>query len=145
MLVMQSRRNLKHHGKNIRCLTRAQVTLLSPTLFSATVIYPLDNIIASILDLRSGENPVPLEIDPPAFPDGSRFKLPIAIMASNRPSYLLRMLLGMQKVHGLDTSMMTVFIDGFWPEPASITRLLGVNLEQHAGVSRRNARICQVQ
>ncbi|XP_058945589.1 protein O-linked-mannose beta-1,2-N-acetylglucosaminyltransferase 1 [Pocillopora verrucosa] len=89
------------------------------------------------------ENPVPLEIDPPAFPDGSRFKLPIAIMASNRPSYLLRMLLGMQKVHGLDTSMMTVFIDGFWPEPASITRLLGVNLEQHAGVSRRNARICQ--
>lgn len=39
--------------------------------------------------------------------------------------------------------MITVFIDGFWPEPASVTRLLGVKLEQHAGVSRRNARIGQ--
>ena len=66
-------------------------------------------------------------------------------MASKRPSYLLRMLLGLQKVEGLDPSMMTVFIDGFWPEPASVTRLLGVKLEQHAGVSRLNARIGQVK
>ena len=65
-------------------------------------------------------------------------------MASNRPSYLLRMLLGLQKVEGLDPSMITVFIDGFWSEPASVTRLLGVKLEQHAGVSRLNARIAQV-
>ena len=65
-------------------------------------------------------------------------------MASNRPSYLLRMLLGLQKVEGLDPSMITVFIDGFWSEPASVTRLLGVKLEQHAGVSRLNARIGQV-
>ncbi len=85
-----------------------------------------------------------MDLDPPPFPDGSRFQIPIAIMASNRPSYLLRMLLGLQKVEGLDPSMMTVFIDGFWPEPASVTRLLGVKLEQHAGVSRLNARIGQV-
>ena len=66
-------------------------------------------------------------------------------MASHRPSYLLRMLLGLQKVEGLDPSMITVFVDGFWPEPASVTRLLGVKLEQHAGVSRLNARIGQVR
>ena len=91
-----------------------------------------------------GEDPVSIELNPPSFLDGSRFNLPIAVMASNRPSYLLRMLLGLQKVEGLDPSMITVFIDGFWSEPASVTRLLGVKLEQHAGVSRLNARIAQV-
>ena len=60
-----------------------------------------------------GEDPVSIELNPPPFLDGSRFKLPIAVMASNRPSYLLRMLLGLQKVEGLDPSMVTVFIDGF--------------------------------
>ena len=54
------------------------------------------------------------------------------------------MLLGLQKVEGLDPSMITVFIDGFWSEPGSVTRLIGVKLEQHAGVSRLNARIGQV-
>ena len=92
----------------------------------------------------SGEDPVSIELNPPPFLDGSRFQLPIAVMASNRPSYLLRMLLGLQKVEGLDPSMITVFIDGFWSEPASVTKLIGVKLEQHAGVSRLNARIGQV-
>ena len=99
-----------------------------------------DNSSFSIL----GEDPVSIELNPPPFLDGSRFQLPIAVMASNRPSYLLRMLLGLQKVEGLDPSMITVFIDGFWSEPASVTKLLGVKLEQHAGVSRLNARIAQV-
>lgn len=94
-------------------------------------------------DVCRCEDPVSIELNPPPFLDGSRFQLPIAVMASNRPSYLLRMLLGLQKVEGLDPSMITVFIDGFWPEPASVTRLLGVKLEQHAGVSRLNARIGQ--
>jgi len=94
-------------------------------------------------DVCKCEDPVSIELNPPPFLDGSRFKLPIAVMASNRPSYLLRMLLGLQKVEGLDPSMITVFIDGFWPEPASVTRLVGVKLEQHAGVSRLNARIAQ--
>ena len=85
-----------------------------------------------------------IELDPPPFLDGSRLQLPIAIMASNRPHYLLRMLRGLQKVEGLDLSTVTVFIDGFWTEPASVTRLMGVKLEQHAGVSRLNGRIAQV-
>ena len=88
---------------------------------------------------------MPIELAPPPFQDGSRLELPIAIMASNRPHYLLRMLRGLQKVEGLDTSMLTVFIDGFWKEPGAVTKLMGVKLEQHAGVSRLNARIAQVR
>ena len=41
-------------------------------------------------------------------------------------------------------SMVTVFIDGFFDEPASVTRLLGLKVEQHEGVSQKNSRICQV-
>ena len=85
-----------------------------------------------------------MELEPPAFQDGTRLELPIAVMASNRPHYLLRMLRGLQKVEGLDTRMLTVFVDGFWKEPASVTKLMGVKLEQHAGVSKANARIAQV-
>ncbi|KAJ7354809.1 hypothetical protein OS493_029815 [Desmophyllum pertusum] len=51
-------------------------------------------------DVCRCEDPVSVELTPPAFPDGSRLQIPIAIMASNRPSYLLRMLLGLQKVEG---------------------------------------------
>ena len=40
--------------------------------------------------------------------------------------------------------MLTVFIDGFWDEPASVTRLMGFKLQQHTGVSQRNARVAQV-
>ncbi|XP_068751862.1 protein O-linked-mannose beta-1,2-N-acetylglucosaminyltransferase 1-like [Montipora capricornis] len=94
-------------------------------------------------DVCSCEEPVSLELEPPAFPDGTRLELPIAVMASNRPHYLLRMLRGLQKVEGLDTRMLTVFVDGFWKEPASVTKLMGVKLEQHAGVSKANARIAQ--
>lgn len=93
---------------------------------------------------NSGEEPVTIELNPPPFTDGSRLQLPIAIMASNRPYYLLRMLRGLQKVEGLDPSTMTVFIDGFWDEPAAVTRLMGLKLQQHAGVSQRNARVAQV-
>lgn len=94
--------------------------------------------------IHSGNDPAPIELDPPTFPDGSRSQIPIAVMASNRPHYLLRMLRGLQKVAGLNPSMVTVFIDGFWKEPASVTRLMGIKLQQHAGVSSKNARIAQV-
>ena len=65
-------------------------------------------------------------------------------MASNRPSYLLRMLLSLRTVEGLDTSLVTVFIDGFFDEPASVAKLFGLNVEQHAGAGRLNSRISQV-
>ncbi|XP_015775817.1 PREDICTED: protein O-linked-mannose beta-1,2-N-acetylglucosaminyltransferase 1-like [Acropora digitifera] len=94
-------------------------------------------------DVCRCEDPVDIELKPPPFQDGRRLEIPIAVMASNRPHYLIRMLLGLQKVEGLDPNMVTVFIDGFWKEPESVTKLIGVKVQQHAGVSHENARIAQ--
>lgn len=41
--------------------------------------------------------------------------------------------------------MVTVFIDGFFDEPASVARVFGLRVYQHEGVSQRNSRICQVK
>ena len=91
-----------------------------------------------------GDHPVSLAFNPPAFQDGSRLQLPMAIMAGNRPSYLLRMLFSLGRVEGLDPSLVTVFIDGFFDEPSSVAKLFQLNVEQHAGSGKLNARICQV-
>ncbi|XP_020618478.1 protein O-linked-mannose beta-1,2-N-acetylglucosaminyltransferase 1-like [Orbicella faveolata] len=88
-------------------------------------------------------NPVFLDFNLPAFQDGSRLQLPMAIMAGNRPSYLLRMLFSLHRVEGLDPSLVTVFIDGFFDEPSSIAKLFQLNVEQHADSGKRNSRICQ--
>lgn len=92
----------------------------------------------------AGDNPVSLAFNPPAFQDGSRLQLPMAIMAGNRPSYLLRMLFSLRRVKGLDPSLVTVFIDGFFDEPSSVAKLFQLNVEQHAGSGKLNSRICQV-
>lgn len=92
----------------------------------------------------TGDNPVSLAFNPPAFQDGSRLQLPMAIMAGNRPSYLLRMLFSLRRVKGLDPSLVTVFIDGFFDEPSSVAKLFQLNVEQHAGSGKLNSRICQV-
>lgn len=89
------------------------------------------------------DNPLSLEFDPPSFRDNSRLKLPVAVMAGNRPSYLLRMLLSLRNVEGLDPSLVTVFIDGFYDEPASVAKLFQLHVEHHAGSGRLNSRICQ--
>lgn len=91
----------------------------------------------------SCDNPLSLDFNPPPFQDGSRLKLPLAVMASNRPVYLLRMLLSLRTVEGLDISLVTVFIDGFFDEPASVAKLFDLNVEHHAGVGKLNTRISQ--
>ena len=93
----------------------------------------------------TGENPEPLAFEPPLPPDGSRINLPVLIMASNRPYYLYRMLKTLRQVQGLNHTMVTVFIDGFFEEPALLAGLYGLNVDQQAGVSERRARISQVQ
>lgn len=65
-------------------------------------------------------------------------------MAGNRPQYLFRMLKSLRGVQGLDPAMVTVFIDGFFEEPASVARMFGLRVDQHEGVSKTNSRICQV-
>ena len=76
--------------------------------------------------------------------DGSRVNLPVLVMAGNRPQYLFRMLKTLRGVQGLMPSMVTVFIDGFFDEPASVARMFGLKVNQHEGVSSKNSRICQV-
>ncbi|XP_067020094.1 protein O-linked-mannose beta-1,2-N-acetylglucosaminyltransferase 1-like isoform X1 [Acropora muricata] len=88
-------------------------------------------------------NPVSLAFDPPALADGSRVNLPVIVMASNRPQYLFRMLKTLREVQGLIPSMVTVFIDGFFDEPASVTRMFGLRADQNEGISAKNARISQ--
>lgn len=85
-----------------------------------------------------------IDFNPPALEDGSRIDLPVIVMAGNRPHYLYRMLKTLRGVQGLNPSMVTVFIDGFLDEPASVTRVFGLRAEQHASVSSKNSRICQV-
>ena len=41
--------------------------------------------------------------------------------------------------------MVTVFIDGFFEEPALLSGLYQLRVDQHEGISKRNARIAQVQ
>lgn len=92
-----------------------------------------------------GDDPDSLVFDPPPLPDGSRIDLLVLIMASNRPHYLFRMLQSLRRVVGLNAAMVTVFIDGFFEEPALLAGLYKLKVDQHAGVSQRNARISQVQ
>jgi len=89
------------------------------------------------------KDPDSINFDPPTLEDGSRVELPVLVMAGNRPQYLFRMLKTLRGVQGLIPSMVTVFIDGFFDEPALVARLLGLKVEQHEGVSTKNSRICQ--
>lgn len=92
-----------------------------------------------------GEDPESIDFDPPALEDGSRIDLPVLIMAGNRPQYLFRMLKSLRRVQGLNPDMVTVFIDGFFDEPASVARMFGLRVFEHEGVSKKNSRICQVK
>ena len=95
--------------------------------------------------LPLGLNPLPLEISPPSLANGKMFGMPVAVMASNRPVYLYRMLQSLSRVEGLDVSKVTVYVDGFHREPASIAKLFGFRVEQFkvSGLFP-NSRIAQV-
>ena len=91
-----------------------------------------------------GNNPESIAFEPPPLPDGTRIELPVLVMASNRPQYLFRMLKTLRGVQGLMPSMVTVFIDGFFDEPAYVARMFGLKVDQHEPISEKNARIAQV-
>lgn len=102
------------------------------------------NNFTNTFSFHPGNDPVSVNFDPPALDDGSRINLPVLVMAGNRPQYLFRMLKTLRGVQGLIPSMATVFIDGFFDEPASVARMFGLRVDQHDGVSKKNARISQV-
>jgi beta-1,2-N-acetylglucosaminyltransferase len=44
---------------------------------------------------------------------------------------------------GANSSMMTVFVDGYYEEPMQVARLFGLRAVQHTPLGVRNARISQ--
>ena len=93
----------------------------------------------------SGNDPVPIDLQAEKLPGNTIADLPVAIIASNRPVYLYRMLRGLLTVPGADAKMMTVYIDGFFDEPAAVCKLLNVRAVQHAPICSKNCRIGQVR
>ena len=89
-------------------------------------------------------NPSPIIIDPRSLSNSKVADVPVAVIASNRPFYLYRMLRSLFASYGApNRSMVTVFIDGFNEEPAAIAQLFGVRGIQHAPQSQKNGRIAQ--
>lgn len=91
----------------------------------------------------SCSNPAPLDIKSDPLPNGKQMTLPVAIIASNRPNYLYRMLRSVLSAQGADATKMTVFIDGYFEEPLAVARLFGIRGIQHTPISSKNARISQ--
>ena len=69
--------------------------------------------------------------------------VPVAIVASNRPHYLYRMLRSLLSSVGCNPTMITVFIDGYFGEPLEVTKLFGLRGIQHTPIGVRNGRISQ--
>ncbi|CAB3383749.1 Hypothetical predicted protein [Cloeon dipterum] len=95
-------------------------------------------------------DPAPLIFNPARLPNSQvqtdNFPVndvPVAIIASNRPHYLYRMLRSLLSAHGANPDMITVFIDGYFEEPLEVTKLFGLRGIQHTPIGIKNARISQ--
>lgn len=53
------------------------------------------------------------------------------------------MLKSLLSASGVNSSMITVFIDGFFEEPLYITKLFGIRGVQHMPIGKKNARVSQ--
>lgn len=91
-----------------------------------------------------GNHPAPIDLKGPFLPGSRVSSLPIAVIAANRPHYLFRMLRGLLTTPGVDPKMVTVYIDGFFDEPAAIAELFKVPAIEHTPVCSKNCRISQV-
>lgn len=54
-----------------------------------------------------------------------------------------RMLKSLLSANGVNESMITVFVDGYFEEPLRVTKLFGVRAVQHMPIGRKNARVSQ--
>ncbi|EDV20334.1 uncharacterized protein TRIADDRAFT_51036 [Trichoplax adhaerens] len=88
-------------------------------------------------------NPQPIDIASPSLLNNRVANVPVAVIASNRPYYLFRMLQSLLSAKGATKSLITVFIDGFFDEPLAVCNLFGIRAVQHKPVSKRNGRIAQ--
>ncbi|XP_063220373.1 protein O-linked-mannose beta-1,2-N-acetylglucosaminyltransferase 1-like isoform X2 [Bacillus rossius redtenbacheri] len=91
----------------------------------------------------SCSDPAPLTFHPEPIVNNNVYNVPVAIIASNRPHYLYRMLRSLLSAAGANPEMVTVFIDGYFDEPLEVTKLFGLRGIQHAPIGVKNARISQ--
>ena len=91
----------------------------------------------------SCQDPSPISFSPPPVLNNQIANVPTAIIASNRPHYLYRMIRTLLSANGANPDMITVFIDGFYDEPLAVAELFGLRGVQHAPIGVRNARISQ--
>ncbi|KAM7012207.1 protein O-linked-mannose beta-1,2-N-acetylglucosaminyltransferase 1 [Tautogolabrus adspersus] len=91
----------------------------------------------------SCKDPAPIEFNPDPLINNNVFRVPVAVIAGNRPNYLYRMLRSLLSAHGVNPQMITVFIDGYYEEPMDVVELFGLKGVQHTPISIKNARVSQ--
>ena len=91
----------------------------------------------------SCDNPAPIVFNPLPAINNQIHNIPVAIIASNRPHYLHRMLQSLLSARGADPDMIVVFIDGFFEETLAVAKLFGLRGVQHAPVGTGTSRISQ--
>ena len=101
--------------------------------------------VISLQQPISGSDPVPIDLQAEKLPGSKIAELPVAIIASNRPLYLYRMLRGLLSVPGANPKMITVYIDGFFDEPVAVCKLFNIKSVQHTPICSKNCRIGQVR
>ncbi|PVD23743.1 hypothetical protein C0Q70_17016 [Pomacea canaliculata] len=89
------------------------------------------------------DDPAPITFSPDELPGNTLKDVPVAVIASDRPHYLYRMLRTLLSAPGADPKMVTVFIDGYFEEPLAVTQLFGLRGIQHTPLGVKNARISQ--
>ncbi|UXI18085.1 RING finger protein 165-like [Sarcoptes scabiei] len=88
-------------------------------------------------------DPLPLRFVTSFDPMAKISQVPIAIIASNRPHYLYRMLRTLLLTPGCNPQMITIFIDGYYEEPLEVSKLFGLRGIQHTPIAQGNSRITQ--
>lgn len=91
----------------------------------------------------SCNNPAPINLKGPRLKKSFVKQIPIAVIAANRPHYLYRMLRGLLDTPGVDSKLVTVYIDGFFDEPSAVAELFNVNYVEHTPICSKNCRISQ--
>ncbi|XP_076800800.1 protein O-linked-mannose beta-1,2-N-acetylglucosaminyltransferase 1-like [Clavelina lepadiformis] len=88
-------------------------------------------------------HPDELDLAVNSLPDNLVHNIPVAVIASNRPHYLYRMLRSLLLARGANPAMVTVFIDGFYEETMEVAKLMNVKGIYHTPSGVKNARISQ--
>nr|XP_002128274.1 protein O-linked-mannose beta-1,2-N-acetylglucosaminyltransferase 1 [Ciona intestinalis] len=71
------------------------------------------------------------------------YDVPVAVIASNRPQYLYRMLRSLLQADGVNKNNIIVFIDGHFEETMEVSRLFGVKGIYHTPSGVKSSRISQ--